>query len=299
MERSVIKKKFNKITVACHDAGGSEIICSLLKEKKINFFAFVSGPARKIFKKHFKILKKSNLNFALNNSDYLLTGTSIKSKFELNIILKAKKKNLLTKSFLDHWVNYRERFIRNGKIKTLPHHIITGDKDSKKIAKRVFPKLKILMIDNPSWKILKNKRKKKLKKGIIKILFTSSYFKKNDRINPEINFTGPEMVSKFLKKIEFFFPKQKDKIKCIAIRHHPRESSNKYLKFVDKKKGIYLDKNNDLLKSNNQSTHIIGCESMATVYGKILGKKTFNIDIGISRLKTLPKKFFDKEISIF
>ena len=84
MERSVIKKKFNKITVACHDAGGSEIICSLLKEKKINFFAFVSGPARKIFKKHFKILKKSNLNFALNNSDYLLTGTSI--KVNLNLI---------------------------------------------------------------------------------------------------------------------------------------------------------------------------------------------------------------------
>ena len=94
------KKKFNKITVACHDAGGSEIICSLLKEKKINFFAFVSYSARKIFKKHFKILKKSNLNFALNNSDYLLTGTSIKSKFELNIILKAKKKIYLLNHFL-------------------------------------------------------------------------------------------------------------------------------------------------------------------------------------------------------
>ena len=72
----------------------------------------------------------------------MLTGTSIKSKFELNIILKAKKKNLLTKSFLDHWVNYRERFIRNGKIKTLPHHIITGDKDSKKNCKEGFSKIK-------------------------------------------------------------------------------------------------------------------------------------------------------------
>ena len=54
MERSVIKKKFNKITVACHDAGGSEIICSLLKEKKINFFAFVSGQREKYLKNTLK-----------------------------------------------------------------------------------------------------------------------------------------------------------------------------------------------------------------------------------------------------
>ena len=38
---------------------------------------------------------------------------------------------------------------------------------------------------------------------------------------------------------------------------------------------------------------------MATVYGKILGKKTFNIDIGISRLKTLPKNFLIRKFQYF
>ena len=48
MERSVIKKKFNKITVACHDAGGSEIICSLLKEKKLIFLRLFQSSAKNI-----------------------------------------------------------------------------------------------------------------------------------------------------------------------------------------------------------------------------------------------------------
>ena len=287
------RKKLKRITVACHDAGGSEIVSSWLKSGKFKFFPFLGGPAKKIFKRRFKNLKKTNLNYALSKSDLVVTGTSIKSNLELNVITAAKKKNITTKSFIDHWVNYKKRFSRKNKKTILPDKIVTGDIYAKKKAEQIFKKNKIEYLRNPFWKEIKTKRKKSKKKSLdIKILFTSSYFKRKDRINPEIDFTGPELFGKFLKKIDVFFPKKK--IKSILIRNHPRESANKYKKFINKKKKILLDNNNDLIKSINSSTHVVGCESMAMVNAKLLGKKAINIDIGIPRLRTIPKKYFNK-----
>lgn len=287
-------KKITKITVACYDAGGSEIVSAWLKSNKFKFFPFLGGPAKKIFKKRFKRLKKIKLSHALSKSDLVVTGTSIKSNLELNIIKAAKKKNLITKSFIDHWVNYKKRFIRKNHQIVLPNKIITGDIYAKKKAERIFSKKKIEYFKNPLWEEIKAKRKKNKKKLTnIKILFTSSYFK----INPETKFTGPELIEKFLNKINIFFPKKK--IKSIVIRHHPSESINKYKKFINKKKKISLDNNEDLIKSINSATHIVGCESMAMVHAKLLGKQTINIDIGTPRLRTIPKNYFNKLIKVF
>ena len=101
MEKFSIKKRFKKITVACHDAGGSEIVASWLNKNKIKFFPFLGGPAKKIFKRRFKKLNIKKLDYALSHSDFVITGTSLKSNLELNVIKKAKKKNLITKSFID------------------------------------------------------------------------------------------------------------------------------------------------------------------------------------------------------
>ena len=296
MEKFSIKKRFKKITVACHDAGGSEIVASWLNKNKIKFFPFLGGPAKKIFKRRFKKLNIKKLDYALSHSDFVITGTSLKSNLELNVIKKAKKKNLITKSFIDHWVNYKKRFTRKNKKIILPHKIIIGDIHAKRMAEKIFTKKRVEFIKNPLWEEIKGVKQLKKKSSNINILFTSSYFNKRDRINPEINFTGPELFERLLKKIYFLLPNKK--IKSIVIRHHPRESKNKYLKFIDKKKYVSLDKNIDLLKSIKSSTHVIGCESMAMVHAKLLGKKTFNIDIGIPRLRTIPKKYFNKLIKV-
>ena len=47
------RKKLKRITVACHDAGGSEIVSSWLKSGKFKFFPFLGGPAKKIFKRRY------------------------------------------------------------------------------------------------------------------------------------------------------------------------------------------------------------------------------------------------------
>ena len=155
MEKFSIKKRFKKITVACHDAGGSEIVASWLNKNKIKFFPFLGGPAKKIFKRRFKKLNIKKLDYALSHSDFVITGTSLKSNLELNVIKKAKKKNLITKSFIDHWVNYKKRFTRKNKKIILPHKIIIGDIHAKRMAEKIFTKKRVEFIKNPLWEEIK------------------------------------------------------------------------------------------------------------------------------------------------
>jgi len=67
-------------------------------------------------------------------------------------------------SFLDHWVNYKERFVRNKKF-ILPDYLIVTDEESKKLAARIFNKkqTKLIKIINPYLEnIKKNFYKKKI-----------------------------------------------------------------------------------------------------------------------------------------
>jgi hypothetical protein len=52
------------------------------------------------------IIKKCNL---------ILCGTSAKSNLEVNAIRYGRKFNIKTIAFLEHWINYKERFFRNGR----------------------------------------------------------------------------------------------------------------------------------------------------------------------------------------
>jgi len=71
-------------------------------------------------------------------------------------------------SFIDHWVNYRERFgypLKNWK-NNLPDEIWAGDKYAFLIAKKLFNKiLPIKLVKNPYFKEIKNKyyKTKKIK----------------------------------------------------------------------------------------------------------------------------------------
>jgi hypothetical protein len=46
--------------------------------------------------------------------DYIMTGTSYTSKIELNFLKSAKKRGILTITFIDHYTRYLDRFELNG-----------------------------------------------------------------------------------------------------------------------------------------------------------------------------------------
>ena len=139
------KTQNKKIAIISNDAGGAEILCKWVNiNYKNHFFFSLSGPAKRIFK--INKIKFLNLGVkkAVSKSSIVFTGTSLKSNHELKAIKFARKKNKKSFSFLDHWINYENRFIRDKK-KIFPDTVCTLDKYAYKKAKKIFGnKVKLL-----------------------------------------------------------------------------------------------------------------------------------------------------------
>ena len=104
------------VGIVCHDAGGAEIVSSYVVRNNLRAGYYLKGPAISIFEGKLGIIKNSDSLFDLvKNSDWLLCGTGWQSDLEWSLIQEAKKQGKKVISFLDHWVNYQERFTRNNK----------------------------------------------------------------------------------------------------------------------------------------------------------------------------------------
>lgn len=136
------------ITVVAHDAGGAEILSSWILRTKESFCLVLAGPAIEIFSRKLGNFKNYKLMDALNVSDWVLTGTSWQSNLEKNAIIESKLLKKKVVSFLDHWVNYKERFFLNDQ-NVLPDEIWVGDVEAFRIANENFPNSKVLLQENP------------------------------------------------------------------------------------------------------------------------------------------------------
>jgi len=137
-----------KISIICHDAGGAENIVNwVIKEKNIDFLFFLEGPALSIFKKYIPNLVISTFEDAIRIPDIILLGTSWESNLEKKALIYGKRAGKYIISFLDHWVNYVERFFYMGKI-NLPNELWVVDEYAEGIAKDLFPNLTIKLKKN-------------------------------------------------------------------------------------------------------------------------------------------------------
>ena len=75
--------KNKKICIIANDAGGAEILKSFVHFAKSKFSYFLTGPAKKILKKN---NTNSNYKKIIDESDFVVTGTSYKSLTEYNCI---------------------------------------------------------------------------------------------------------------------------------------------------------------------------------------------------------------------
>lgn len=138
-----------KILVVSQDAGGSEILSSLMRAEQYNFqwsvIAPHNSPAFQIF--HRKNLQDFIVSFrdardvanCLDSisPDFLFCSTGWSNiDLEHRFVKEARKKSITTISFLDSWVHYRERFSypANNWKSNLPDYIAVCDWVAYKIA---------------------------------------------------------------------------------------------------------------------------------------------------------------------
>ncbi|MBU1019256.1 MAG: polysialyltransferase family glycosyltransferase [Patescibacteria group bacterium] len=275
-----------KILVVSHDAGGANILASYVKkhEKEYGFICYVEGPAKEIFRKN-KIKYKLAESKAVSkeNPDVVLTGTSGSSMVELDFINAAKKEGIKTVSYLDHWVNHKQRFRfpEKGWEENLPDEIWAGDKYCYEDAKELFPNQTVKFVKNPYFEEIKRKYKA-LKKGSKNtVLFISEPVNigNKDNFSSVTEYDVLDSCLAYLKK------------RKIIVRLHPSEPKTKYEKILSK----YPEKN--ILKSHQKleedfarSSLVIGMESTALVLAHICGKKVICMPPKRSKKFLLPYK---------
>jgi len=304
-----------KILVVACDAGGAEIVSAyVLKNKnKFNFICYAYGPAKKIFLRKKLNFKSSpaNLNSIKKiidiqgNLDLVLTGTSGLSRVEINFISIAKSKGIETAVYLDHWVNYRERFgfPKVGWKDNLPTEIWAGDKPALRLAKKVFIGQKIKFVPNQYFKdMIFEYRNSKIKATHSKstVLFISEPINKGS-VNFDIKRSQKFSIINEHDVLNYLIKNliNNKRYRQLIIRLHPSDKKSKYeylwpkyLKKLDFK--ISKDK---LVDDLRQASLVVGMESTALVVAYLCHKKvisilpkrknTFDLPINIIKVKNL------------
>ncbi|MBK43638.1 MAG: hypothetical protein CMC83_07220 [Flavobacteriaceae bacterium] len=256
-----------KKLVVSKDAGGAVLLSSYLNLNKLKFDACLEEPAKNIFKKKFKKINLINYKNILKNIqhyDEALIGTGVK-KFEIKV-LNAIKDRIMTKSFVDHWCFYKERFLFNRKKYIFPDKIVAHDHYSKKELKKKFPHQKVILIQNPFWKEqIKKYRQRKNTKSSNTILLLISSLKEKDFNKKTINI--------FLKNL-----KKKKFNGFIIIRPHPLDIKKNFIKIFPYLRFLKfkISKNNDIGKDISLSKNIIGFKTSSLVLAKMFKKDVYS-----------------------
>ena len=269
------------ICVVSHDAGGAEIISSYVRQYQIDCKFVLTGPAVSIFERKLGKLYIYDLEEAISSSDFLLCGTSWQSDIEWQAISIARKLGKKSAAFLDHWINYRERFIRLGQLH-LPDEIWVGDVLAEEKAKTIFPELEVTLVENPYFLDLKLEidrldvnRTQLSSSG--KILYVCEPIREHAlrEYGDERywGYTEEEALRYFLSNIQSLDVK----IDQIIVRPHPSESTDKYdWTFKEFDLPIYAGGKEALFEELLRSEIVVGCESMAMIIGMLAGRRVIS-----------------------
>lgn len=281
MSKSNKDSDLHSVAIVCHDAGGAEILSSYVQQYELKCKFALAGPALTIFKRKLGGIEVCSVEEAIQNSDWLLCGTSWQSEIECESIQFAHQMEKKSVAFIDHWANYRERFYRNGKL-FLPDEIWVGDEYAKLLAQQVFPEVKIKFKKNPYFN--------EIKKELLK--YSQNYEQTNNKLSVlyiceplrehalrehgderHWGYTEEDALRYFLKNIDVL----SNNVGSIIIRPHPSESITKY-DWVNSEFNlpIFIGGANTLVEEVAKSNVVVGCQSMALVVGLLAGRRVIS-----------------------
>lgn len=264
------------IAVVSHDAGGAEILSSWLRQNQVPYCLVLEGPARGIFERKLGACPILALIDAIQVCEWVLCGTSWQSDLEKQAIVQANTAGKKVVAFLDHWVNYPERF-QLGDARVLPDELWVGDAEAQAIAQTLFPGLSVVLTPNPYFidlqaELLAAARPSK-EGSLISVLYVCEPVREhalsaygNERY---WGYTEEEALQYFLDHVALLGAD----VSAIVIRPHPSESKTKY-DWARQANALVTEtaSNKTLLAQIQEADVVVGCASMAMVVG-LLAKK--------------------------
>lgn len=265
---------YSNIAVVAHDAGGAEIVSGYIKQNNLQEKCRYSlqGPAIEIFCNKLGAIKNEGISEILSQCNCLFSATSWDSPHEYQAIKMAKVLGIKTIVFLDHWVNYSQRFLRDHK-EVLPDEIWVSDEFGLKIAKNTFGEKvrSIQVVENPYISeaiLLINEASKKIDVNSIelgdKALFLSEAISEHAlKVYGNEHYWGYTQLEALYYLMENIDALGLN-IQTLRIRLHPSESPEKFLNVSSQFQiKIELSAGTSLWEDIAWSNIVLGCNSMA------------------------------------
>ncbi len=273
------------IGVVSHDAGGAEVVSSYLRRESLAYVATLEGPAAGVFERKLGAVRKRALNETIHESAWVLCGSSWQSELEWHALDVAKRAGKRTVVFLDHWVNYRERFERDGRVHW-PDEIWVGDEAGIEIARRVFDglDLRVTLVPNPYFlDIQEDLRAAELRLGVRaeggtgRVLLVTEPTSEHARLRfgneRHWGYTEFDAVRYFLTNATALGMGYER----VVLRPHPAETTTKYAEILAAYEGrVQLSQGRPLVEDIVESDVVAGCTSMAMVVGLLARKRVLS-----------------------
>lgn len=270
------------VAVISHDAGGAEILSSYVIQQGVNCSYSLAGPALKIFERKLGPVNVVPIEESIRQSDWLLCGTSWQSDLEWQAIKIARKHGKRSVAFLDHWVNYRERFVRDGEMH-LPDEIWVGDQLAETMACGIFPEISVRLMGNPYFDDLRRElaaipRLPEAKNNSgLKVLYVCEPVREH-----ALRKHGDERYWGYTEEeaLRYFFSGLNvlgTPVTSIVIRPHPSEAPGKY-DWAKQEFDLPIASGGarTLFEEVMECDVIVGCASMAMVVGLLAGKRVIS-----------------------
>jgi hypothetical protein len=265
------------IAIVAHDAGAGEILSSVARRMRGTYLLVLTGPALKIFERKLGPVNTTDLADAIERASWILCGTSWQSDLEWRATELARKAGKRCVAFLDHWVNYRQRFERDGE-QRLPDELWVADQHAARLARENFPHVPIRMMGNPYFDdallALKEVSERRLAEGsgetVLYICEPISEHALSQFGNERhMGYVEDEAVKYFFENMRLI----SSHINKIIMRPHPSEPQGKYLWAIDMSPVELQISTGDLISDLAQSDVIVGCESMAMIIALLANKR--------------------------
>lgn len=252
--------------MVAHDAGGAHILASLIKRKKWPATLVLEGPAKKVFEERLgRPPVTATLEEAVNETTLFLTGSGWESNLEWQAVFLGKALGIRTITFLDHWVNYRGRFTRNG-TESLPTEIWVGDEFAPDLAEKEFSgQAKIVFEPNPYFLDLKEKQSSvpfRPSGRSVKILYA------REPVELTQSFREVDAFKYLLDNLNLFGTRPKQ----ITLRPHPSGSEPDDLLIELNPQLFAVGGKKQLVDEILEHDVVVGCHTMALAVAFYLGR---------------------------
>jgi len=257
--------------VACHDAGGArQIVATLVRWGWRPSWIHVKGPAFNIFKKEFSNVQERPNLAQVGSSSAMLTGTGWGSDIEHQARRAAKQSKVRSIAVLDHWTNYKERFVREGET-VLPDEIWVVDSFAEDLARQMFPDVSVVRVPD-SLAELELKR--------IAPISNSTPDRVLYLLEPVRSDWGRSEPGEF-QALRYFL----ERWPClnlpanteVFLRLHPSERPEKYAEFISKKTQPRLQFSQGSLSEDISCARwIAGCQTHAMTLALAASRRVFS-----------------------